>query len=109
MQVSGFAAGILLAFLTGLSACYGFTCITIKLLKIRTPEKLLYYPKIRTMWLYFRIMRPNDADGIANSVDPDQEQSDLGLHCLPRPSENLGSLRKQTFQRFPISGSSVSI
>ena len=24
----------------------------------------------------------NDADGMANSVDP--EQSDLGLHCLPR-------------------------
>ena len=31
----------------------------------------------------------NDANGIANSEDPDQtaprEQSDLGLHCLPRP------------------------
>ena len=30
-------------------------------------------------------MHPKDAAGIANSVDPDQEQSDLGLHCLPRP------------------------
>ena len=35
-------------------------------------------------------MSPKDADGMANSVDPDQtapreEQSDLGLHCLPRP------------------------
>ena len=29
-------------------------------------------------------MQSKDADGIANSVDPDQ-QSDLGLHCLPRP------------------------
>ena len=29
-------------------------------------------------------MHPKDAEGIANSVDPDQEQSDLGLHCLPR-------------------------
>ena len=33
-------------------------------------------------------MSPNDAEGMANSVDPDQtapeEQSDLGLHCLPR-------------------------
>ena len=29
-------------------------------------------------------MRPKDAKGIANSVDPDQ-QSDLGLHCLARP------------------------
>ena len=29
---------------------------------------------------------PKDADGMANSVDPDQTaQSDLGLHCLPRP------------------------
>ena len=34
-------------------------------------------------------MGPKDADEIANSVDPDQTaplaQSDLGLHCLPRP------------------------
>ena len=38
-------------------------------------------------------MRPNDADGTANSVDPDQTApdqtlhyvlSDLGLHCLPK-------------------------
>ena len=24
------------------------------------------------MWLYHRVMSPNDADGTANSVDPDQ-------------------------------------
>ena len=39
-------------------------------------------------------MCSKDADGMANSVDPDQtaplgaaleEQSDLSLHCLPRP------------------------
>ena len=34
-------------------------------------------------------MRPKDADGMANSGDPEQtaplEQSDLGLHCLSRP------------------------
>ena len=37
-------------------------------------------------------MHPKDADGMANSVDPDQ--MDLGLHYLPRPIcvENLGSL-----------------
>ena len=29
-------------------------------------------------------MSPNGADGMANSVDPDQEQSVLVLHCLPR-------------------------
>ena len=38
------------------------------------------HSKIWTMWLYHRVMSPNDADGMANSVDPD-----LGLHCLPRP------------------------
>ena len=27
-------------------------------------------------------MHPKDADGMANSVDPNQKQSDLGLHCL---------------------------
>ena len=31
-----------------------------------------------------RVMRSKDADGMANSLDVDQ-QSDLGLHCLPRP------------------------
>ena len=35
-------------------------------------------------------MCPNNADKMANNVDPDQtapreEQSDLGLHCLLRP------------------------
>ena len=34
-------------------------------------------------------MCPKDADGMANSVDPDrtapEEQSDQGLHWLPRP------------------------
>ena len=24
------------------------------------------------MWIYHRVMSPNDADGMANSVDPDQ-------------------------------------
>ena len=28
--------------------------------------------KILTMWLYHRVMSPKDADGMANSVDPDQ-------------------------------------
>ena len=30
------------------------------------------HSKIWTMWLYQRVMSPNDADGMANSVDPDQ-------------------------------------
>ena len=40
------------------------------------------------MWLYNRVMSLNDADGMANSVDPDQT-APLGV-CL---SENLGTLR----------------
>ena len=30
-------------------------------------------------------MSPNDADGMANSIDIDQTAPDLGLHCLSRP------------------------
>ena len=35
-------------------------------------------------------MRAKDSHGMANSIDPDQAvplgaESDLGLHCLPRP------------------------
>ena len=36
--------------------------------------------------LYHREMLLIDADGIANSVDPDQTAlEELGLHSLPRP------------------------
>ena len=43
------------------------------------------------MWFYHSVMSPNNADGIANSVDPDQTASALFAQaCL---SENLGSLR----------------
>ena len=47
--------------------------------------------KVRCNLLKIQIKRPNfwvfcqkDANGIANSEDSDQPQSDLGLHCLPR-------------------------
>ena len=33
--------------------------------------KVAHQPKIRKRWIYHRIMRPNDADGMANNVDPD--------------------------------------
>ena len=55
--------------------------------------------KIWTMWLYHRVMSPNDADGMANSVDPDQTAplgtvwSGSALFAQAYPSENLGSLR----------------
>ena len=51
------------------------------------------------MWLYHRIMSPNDADRIANSVDPDQTAplgavwSGSALFAQTYLSENLGTLR----------------
>ena len=33
------------------------------------------------MWLYHRVMSPNDADGMANSVDPDQTDCSLIRVC----------------------------
>ena len=29
-------------------------------------------PKLGTVWFYKAVMHPKDADGMANSVDPDQ-------------------------------------
>ena len=55
--------------------------------------------KNSTMWLYHRVMSPNDADGMANSVDPDQTAplgavwSGSALFALAYLSENLGTLR----------------
>ena len=37
-----------------------------------TPKICCNQSKILTMLLCHRVMSPNDADGIANSVDPDQ-------------------------------------
>ena len=51
------------------------------------------------MWLYNRVMSSNDADGMANSVDPDQTAplgavwSGSALFAQAYLSENLGSLR----------------
>ena len=35
------------------------------------------HPKIWKRWLYHRVIRPKDADGMANSEDPDQTRSSL--------------------------------
>ena len=59
--------------------------------------------KIWSMWLYHRVMSPNDADGMANSVDPDQTAplgavwSASALFAQAYLSENLGSLRYVVF------------
>ena len=46
---------------------------TVNFLNIQTPKKIgCNHSKICTVWLYHRVMSPNDADGMANSVDPDQ-------------------------------------
>ena len=47
------------------------------------------------MWLYHRDLSPNDADRMANSVDPDQTAVSSGsaLFAQAYLSENLGSLR----------------
>ena len=54
--------------------------------------------KIWTMWLHHRVMSPIHADGMANSVDPDQTAlgavwSGSALFAQAYLSENLGSLR----------------
>ena len=47
--------------------------ITVKIPKNSGSIKICgNHPKIQTMWLYHRVIRPKDADGKANSVDPDQ-------------------------------------
>ena len=71
------------------------------------------YPKIGTVWFYYRVMGPKDTDGMANSVDPDQT-APLGavwsrstLFAQTCLSENLGSLLyllqdSQSITVFPI-------
>ena len=39
------------------------------------------YSEIQTVWFFYRVMCPKDA----NSGDPDQTNPDLGLICLLRP------------------------
>ena len=57
------------------------------------------HSNIWTMWLYHRVMNSNNADGIANNVDPDQTAplgavwSGSALFAQAYLSENLGSLR----------------
>ena len=61
------------------------------------------HPKILTKCLYNGVMHPKDADGIANSVDPDQTAplgavwSGSTLFAQTCLSENLGSLRYNPF------------
>ena len=68
--------------------------VTVNFLNIRTPWKFAVITlKIWTMWLYHILMSPNDADGMANSVDPRSSLIWSALFAQAYLSENLGSLR----------------
>ena len=75
-------------------------CIYRKFPKYSDTQKICCnHSKTWTMWLYHRAMSPNDAEGIANSVDPDQTAplgavwSGFALFAQAYLSENLGTLR----------------
>ena len=59
---------------------------TVKLLNIRAPEKLAVINLKFEQWLYHRVMRPKDTDGMANSVDPDETDPN-GKQCRPRSDD----------------------
>ena len=51
---------------------------TVNFLNIQTPKKFVVITLKFELWLYHRVTSSNDADGMANSVDPDQT-APLGL------------------------------
>ena len=51
-------------------------------------------------------MSPNDADGMANSVDPDQTAPGSALFAQTCLSENLGTLRYEVQPMFQVLGQS---
>ena len=75
------------------------------------------HSKIWTMWLYHTVMSPNDADGMANSVDPDQTAplgavwSGSALFAQVYLSKNLGSLRyaRNDYHKLTATGSTATI
>ena len=73
--------------------------LTVNFLNIQTPKKFVVITLKFEMWLYHRVMCPNDADRIANSVDPDQTAplgavwSGSALFAQACLSEYLGSLQ----------------
>ena len=63
-----------------------------------TPKNYCNHPKSWKRWLFLTVMHPKDAEGIANSVDPDQTAplgavwSGSALFVQTCLSENLGKL-----------------
>ena len=60
-----------------------------------TPKICCNHSKIWVMWLYRRIMSPDDADGMANSADPDQSvpRTSLIWACTVYPGISVQKLR----------------
>ena len=52
------------------------------------------------MWPYHRVMSTNDADGMANSVNPDQTRSSLIWVCTVCPGIYVRKLRIITVAEF---------
>ena len=46
--------------------------VTVKFLNFRTPENCCNLPKIQSEWPKLRVIYKNDANGKADSEDPDQ-------------------------------------
>ena len=61
--------------------------ITLEMLKVGKPKTFtVNVLKVEHFTFYRSAIRLKDANGMANSEDPDQtEQSGLGLHCLCSP------------------------
>ena len=65
-----------------------------KFLKYSDTQKICCnHSIIWTMWLYHRVMSTNDADGMANSVDPYQTRSSLIWVCTICPDISVRKLR----------------
>ena len=60
---------------------------------VLTEHKRSEMSKSDTSWLAYRnVLKFSDRQIRANSADPDQEQSDQGLHCLQFPLHLLDTL-----------------
>ena len=69
---------------------------TLKILKMDTGKYCCNYPKIWIIWFNHRIIQPNDASWMANSLDPDQT-APLG-HCWHWVYTVCPDLSVQTFR-----------
>ena len=78
--------------------------LTVKILKIRTPEKFAVITLRFKQCGSTRVMYPKDADGMANSVDTDQVQSNLVYNVCPGLSVQklrLTAVIKKIFHNSP--------